>query len=123
MKALIIMALTALFAAEPQFNEPTPEDFTILSDKTEAGVRTIVATPSPLVCAKRIDIKVDVKTRKIQSVVFTRGCSGNGKAVGALLQGMTVDEAVAKLSGIPCGQRGTSCTDQLSRVLKKAFKM
>jgi uncharacterized protein (TIGR03905 family) len=31
---------------------------------------------------------------------------------------MKVDDAIAKLSGIDCGGRGTSCPDQLAKALK-----
>lgn len=30
---------------------------------------------------------------------------------------MEVDEAIARLSGIDCGGRGTSCPDQLAKAL------
>ena len=114
------MAFSALFAFAQQA-EPSADDFSIISDKVEAGVRTIVATPSPLVCSKRITIKVDNATEIIQSAVFYRGCDGNLKAINVLLKGMKVRDAVKKLDGIDCGGRGTSCTDQLSRVLKKCY--
>lgn len=130
MKTLLIIALSCLFvipecaAARQQLQQtPTPEDFTIVSDRTESGVRTIVAIPSPLVCSRKIEIKVDAGTDIIRSVVFTRGCNGNLKAVNVLLQGMSVKDAVAKLDGIMCGNRGTSCTDQLARVLKACYKL
>jgi hypothetical protein len=31
---------------------------------------------------------------------------------------MTVEEAIRRLDGITCGKRGTSCPDQLAKVLK-----
>lgn len=123
MKTLIVMALSAIFAVAPQVdNSPKPEDFKIVSDKTEAGVRTIVATPSPLVCAKQIEIKIGAKDNIVQELIVTRGCPGNAKAVASLVKGLTVDQVIQKLDGIPCGNRGTSCTDQLARILKKAYK-
>lgn len=123
MKTLIIMALSALFAVAPQHFSagPTPDDFRIASDKTEAGIRTIVAVPAPLVCCSKISIKIDVKTTKIESLVITGGCPGNGKAVASLLKGLTVQQAVQKIDGIQCGDKGTSCTDQIARILKKSF--
>ena len=36
----------------------------------------------------------------------------------ALLKGMTVENAIDRLSGIRCGFKDTSCPDQLSRALK-----
>lgn len=124
MKTLLVLALSAFFAVSPQsFHRPGPDDWRVLSDKTEGGVRHIIATPSPMVCSKQIDIKVAVPSNVIQSVVYTGGCNGNLQAVNRLLKGMTVQEAVSRLDGIDCGGRGTSCTDQLARVLKHCFKL
>ncbi len=122
MKTLILLAIGALLTVVPQQKMESPDDFVINSDRTEAGVRTITATPA-MVCAQKITVKVDVKTEVIKSVVFSGGCPGNGKAVGILLQGSTVRDAVKKLNGVDCAGRGTSCTDQLSRILKKAYKL
>ena len=125
MKALIIMALSALFAVSPQAaqQKATPEDFVVVSDNTENGVRSISAIPSPLVCTKKIDIQIDARSNKVIKCVFTRGCAGNLNAVSILIQGMTVKEVLEKLDGNPCGKRGTSCTDQLCRVLKQCYKL
>ena len=72
------------------------------------------------VCSRKIDI--DVENGIIQKVVFTGGCSGNTQGVSRLLEGMTVEEAVARLDGIKCGFRPTSCPDQLAKALKKSLK-
>lgn len=123
MKTLLILAFSAILAVVPQHFSagPTPDDYKIVSDKTEAGIRSIVATPAPLVCCSKISIKVDVKTTKIESLVITGGCPGNGKAVSSLLKGLTVQQALQKIDGIMCGNKGTSCTDQIARILKKSF--
>ncbi|MBR5835872.1 MAG: TIGR03905 family TSCPD domain-containing protein [Bacteroidales bacterium] len=94
----------------------TVDDYQIVSDKVEDGIRYIVATPSAKVCSKQIDI--EIKGDVIQSVVYTRGCEGNAKGIGALIKDMTVEEAIRRLEGINCGKRGTSCPDQLAKVLK-----
>lgn len=67
------------------------------------------------VCSKYIGIELDGD--RIQRVEFMGGCPGNLQAVARLVQGMNVDEAAAKLKGIDCGGKGTSCPDQLSRAL------
>lgn len=122
MKTLIIMALTALFAMNPQdLPQPTPESFTIDVDKVENGIRTIEATPSRLVCSRKIVVKVNTADNRIAEVDYTGGCPGNLQAIKSLLKGLTVDEAIGKLDGILCGRRGTSCTDQLARILKRAY--
>ena len=92
------------------------DDYQIISDKVEDGIRYVVAAPSAKVCSKQIDIQI--KDNVILSVVYTRGCEGNAKGIGALVKDMTVDEAIRRLEGITCGKRGTSCPDQLAKVLK-----
>lgn len=67
------------------------------------------------VCSRKIDI--DVEDGKILKVQFLGGCSGNTQGVASLLAGMTVDEAIERLSGIHCGPRPTSCPDQVARAL------
>ena len=91
-------------------------DYAIVKDEIVDGVRYIVATPSAKVCSKQIDI--EIKDGIILKVVYTRGCEGNAKGIGALIKDMTVEEAIKRLEGITCGKRGTSCPDQLAKVLK-----
>lgn len=62
-------------------------------------------------------IQFDVEDNVITSCRFVGGCMGNTQGVARLVEGMTVDAAIAKLSGIDCGGRGTSCPDQLARAL------
>ena len=69
-------------------------------------------------CASRIDIEIDQGV--IQSTAFIDGCAGNTQAVGALVKGMAVEEAIRRLKGIAC-QGDTSCPDQLARALEKAL--
>ncbi len=67
------------------------------------------------VCSRNIDIEVNNDV--IVSVKYTGGCSGNTQGVAALVVGMSVDEAISRLSGIRCGFKNTSCPDQLARAL------
>ena len=92
------------------------DDYRIISDEMKDGVRYVTAAPSAKVCSKQIDIVI--KDGIIQKVVYTRGCDGNAKGIGALIKDMTVEEAIRRLEGITCGKRGTSCPDQLARILK-----
>ncbi len=92
------------------------DDYNIVKDEVVEGVRYITATPSAKVCSKQIDI--EIKDGIIQKVVYTRGCEGNAKGIGALIKDMSVEEAIRRLEGINCGKRGTSCPDQLARILK-----
>ena len=94
------------------------EDFKVIKDETVGGIRHIIAVPSSLVCSKQIDIDIDVKTKTIVGGRYYRGCSGNAQGIMALVKGMKIDEAISKLEGINCAGRGTSCPDQLAKVLK-----
>lgn len=125
MKKLILAIVSVMVALTASAQEKTQnqtmeqvvvDDYKIISDKVEDGVRYIVAAPSAKVCSKQIDIQI--KDNVILSVVYTRGCEGNAKGIGALVKDMTVDEAIRRLDGITCGKRGTSCPDQLAKVLK-----
>lgn len=68
------------------------------------------------VCSQLIEIETEGNI--IQDVCFTGGCNGNLQGISALLKGMTVENAIDRLSGIRCGFKDTSCPDQLSRALK-----
>lgn len=127
MKKFFIAAVLAVFCASAyaqdqtavqtqQTAESVVDDYQIVSDEEKDGVRYIVAVPSAKVCSKKIEIEIIGDT--IMKVVYTRGCEGNAKGIGALIKGMSIDEAIRRLEGITCGKRGTSCPDQLSKVLK-----
>ncbi len=62
---------------------------------------------------------VDVEDGVITDCSFVGGCAGNTKGVAALVKGMRVEEAIAKIKGIKCGFKGTSCPDQLALALEK----
>ncbi|MCM1043577.1 MAG: TIGR03905 family TSCPD domain-containing protein [Corallococcus sp.] len=66
-------------------------------------------------CSK--EICFDVVDGKIHGVKFLGGCNGNLQGIGALVEGMSVDEAISKLKGISCNGRPTSCPDQLATAL------
>ena len=72
------------------------------------------------VCSQLIEIETEGNI--IQDVRFTGGCNGNLQGISALLKGMTVENAIDRLSGIRCGFKDTSCPDQLSRALKAMQK-
>ena len=64
-------------------------------------------------------IQFEVEDNVIKSCRFIGGCMGNTQGVARLVEGMKVDDAIAKLAGIDCGGRGTSCPDQLARALSQ----
>ena len=73
------------------------------------------------VCAK--EITFDIEEGRLHNLNFVGGCQGNLRAISILLEGMPVEEVVAKLKGITCGKKSTSCTDQLARILENQFSI
>ena len=66
-------------------------------------------------------ITFDVEDNKVMNVKFMGGCNGNLKGIGALVEGMDIDDVIARVEGISCGMKSTSCPDQLAKALK-AYK-
>lgn len=69
-------------------------------------------------CSQRI--LFEVEDGKVMNVQFIGGCNGNLKGIGALVEGMDIDEVIARVEGIRCGMKATSCPDQLAQALKAA---
>lgn len=67
------------------------------------------------VCSRTINL--EIKDNIVENVEFVGGCAGNLLGIGFLIKGMPVDDVIAKLQGIDCNNRGTSCPDQLSKAL------
>ena len=80
-------------------------------------METIRYTPSG-VCSKRMEI--DVEDGVIQAVRVMGGCNGNLQGIASLLKGMRVEDAIARMDGIQCGMKSSSCPDQLAQALKTA---
>ena len=72
------------------------------------------------VCSSAISFELDDE-KKIHNVKFQGGCSGNTQGVAKLVEGMPAKEVIARLEGIQCGRRPTSCPDQLATALKEAI--
>ena len=70
------------------------------------------------VCSRAIHVDVDGDT--ITHVDFVGGCNGNLKAISKLVEGKNVDEVCSILEGNTCGNRSTSCADQLCYALREA---
>lgn len=99
-------------------NQNPGDDFRIISDTISNGVRHITAVPSTLVCSRQIDF--DIIDGRLHNVKYIKGCDGNLQALGRLLEGMPAEQAVKILSGVNCHGRGTSCSDQLTRIIRQA---
>ena len=81
--------------------------------------RHVSFSPSAPVCCKKIEF--DLEDNVVKNLKFTGGCPGNLQAIGKLVEGMPATEAIAKLSGIRCGGKPTSCTDQFAQSLRSAI--
>ena len=66
------------------------------------------------------EITFEVEDGKVKNVQFYGGCNGNLKGIGALVEGMNVEDVIARVEGIHCGMKSTSCPDQLAQALKEA---
>lgn len=65
-------------------------------------------------------IYFDIEDGKVHNVQFVGGCNGNLKGIGALVEGMNVDDVIERVEGIHCGMKSTSCPDQLAKALRQA---
>ena len=65
-------------------------------------------------------ITFDIEDGVVRNVQFEGGCNGNLKGIGAIVDGMKVEDVIDKLSGIRCGFKNTSCPDQLAQALMEA---
>ena len=67
-------------------------------------------------CSQMILIDADEDT--IKHVKFVGGCHGNTQGISILVEGMKIDDVIAKCKGIQC-RAGTSCPDQLATALEQ----
>lgn len=71
-------------------------------------------------CSKAINF--EIIDGKVYNVSFIGGCNGNLKGICSLVDGMEVDNVIEKLKGIRCGNKSTSCPDQLATALQQTKK-
>ncbi|MBI5622904.1 MAG: TIGR03905 family TSCPD domain-containing protein [Elusimicrobia bacterium] len=63
-------------------------------------------------------ITIEVADGIVKNISFKNGCQGNTQGVASLAKGMSVSEVISRLKGIKCGDKGTSCPDQLAQALE-----
>ncbi|MDO4485977.1 MAG: TIGR03905 family TSCPD domain-containing protein [Bacillota bacterium] len=71
-------------------------------------------------CSSNIEFELDGDI--VKNVHFHGGCNGNLKAISTLVEGMTAQQLMEKLSGITCGFKKTSCSDQLAQAVSAALQ-
>ena len=72
------------------------------------------------VCSRKMTVELDGEI--IKSVKVEGGCNGNLQGISHLVEGMNARDAIARMRGIRCGFKSTSCPDQLSLALEEALK-
>ena len=75
--------------------------------------------PNVGTCSKLTKIVLN-DDHTIESIEVVGGCNGNLKGIGKLVEGMDVDDVIARVEGVKCGMKSTSCPDQLAQALKAA---
>lgn len=71
------------------------------------------------VCSVQYDIVLEDDV--IADIKIYGGCDGNLKGICALVKGQPAEEVKARLSGIKCGFKQTSCPDQLAQAIEAAL--
>ncbi len=71
-------------------------------------------------CSKFINFELD-EEKRLHNVQFLGGCPGNTVGVARMVEGEKATEVIKKLKGIKCGNKPTSCPDQLAQALEKAL--
>ena len=77
--------------------------------------------PNVGTCSKLTKIVLN-DDHTIESIEVVGGCNGNLKGIGALVEGMKVEDVIDRVEGIRCGMKSTSCPDQLAKALKETLK-
>lgn len=73
------------------------------------------------VCSRRMVVELS-DNGVIENVRIDGGCNGNLQGISRLVVGMKAEEAIARMEGISCGGKPSSCPDQLAQALKKALE-
>lgn len=70
-------------------------------------------------CSRKIEFELE--NGIVKNMRFTGGCSGNTMGLSQLVEGMPAKDIVARLKGVRCGMRPTSCPDQMALALEAAL--
>ena len=73
-------------------------------------------------CSASVTITYDADSHIINNVSFEYGCSGNTKGVAKLCEGRKLEDIHDILKGVKCGNKLTSCPDQLALAIEDILK-
>ena len=103
----------------PYFSSaPTPLHQSFLKPKFPKTMKYTYRTQGT--CSQAIEFEIEDGI--VKNVQFYGGCNGNTQGVATLVDGMKAEEVIAKLEGIRCGFKGTSCPDQLAKAIRHAIE-
>ena len=71
-------------------------------------------------CARYIEVSGE--NGVITNVKFYGGCNGNLQGISKLVKGMKYEDVIARLKGISCNGKPTSCPDQLCCAIEELMK-
>ena len=66
-------------------------------------------------------MELNIEDGIINDLIIRGGCPGNLFGLSKLVKGMKVSDAIEKLEGITCGDKKTSCPDQLAQALRSTL--
>lgn len=68
------------------------------------------------------EIRFDLDGDTVRNVRFLGGCPGNLKAISKVTEGWTVTQIEQMFAGNTCGNKPTSCVDQLAKAVREAYE-
>ncbi len=71
-------------------------------------------------CSVKMTFVLDDDNR-IEDFAVERGCNGNLKGIRSLILNQKAEDIIAKLEGITCHNKPTSCPDQIAKGLRKCL--
>ena len=71
-------------------------------------------------CARYIEVTGE--DGAITDVKFYGGCNGNLQGIARLVKGMKYEDVIARLKGISCNGKPTSCPDQLCCAIEELMR-
>lgn len=63
-------------------------------------------------------IEIEIEDGVIADISFVGGCHGNLQGISVLVKGLRPADVIDRLKGIRCGNKATSCPDQLATALE-----
>ena len=63
------------------------------------------------------DMVFQIEENIIKSLEIVGGCPGNTVGISKLVENRDIDEIINLLNDIQCGDKGTSCPDQVAKAL------